>query len=236
VAIGLNDTFTQADIDAGVVSYDHDGSQNLADSFEFTLSDGGEDGAGTAAGTFNFTMTNVNDAPIIAKPNLLINGNFSTGDLTGWATTGTAGVGVSELRFGGGNAPSPHSATQTFTTTAGEEYTLTFQYRDVRAGSSQTMQIQVNGSVNLLQETIVSSVGGTSYVTYNYTFVADSSSTALTFTDISPNSVANDGYIDSVSITENVHFNSIGEEDSNNSGQTIATLIGDFSGDLISHP
>ena len=60
-ALGLNDTFTQADIDAGNVTYDHDGSETTSDSFDFSLADGGEDGATPATGTFNITVTPVND-------------------------------------------------------------------------------------------------------------------------------------------------------------------------------
>ncbi|GGK66403.1 tandem-95 repeat protein [Amphritea balenae] len=65
VAIGLNDTFTQADIDAGLLAYDHNGSQALSDSFDFSLADGGENGATAATGTFNFTVTNVDDPAVI---------------------------------------------------------------------------------------------------------------------------------------------------------------------------
>ena len=62
-ALGNNDTFTQADIDAGLVTYDHDGSQNFSDGFSFSLADGGEDGAATLTGqVFSITVTNVNDA------------------------------------------------------------------------------------------------------------------------------------------------------------------------------
>ena len=64
-ALGLNDTFTQADIDAGNVTYDHDGSQTSADSFDFTV----DDGAGTStSSTFSFTVSNVNDAPVNTVP------------------------------------------------------------------------------------------------------------------------------------------------------------------------
>ncbi|MEZ6087262.1 MAG: cadherin-like domain-containing protein [Pirellulaceae bacterium] len=60
---GLGSTFTQADIDAGLVTYDHDGSQTSGDAFSFTI----DDGSGTtSSGTFNFTVTNVNDAPVEA--------------------------------------------------------------------------------------------------------------------------------------------------------------------------
>ncbi|QEF96415.1 Cadherin domain protein [Stieleria maiorica] len=66
-ALGLNDTFTQADIDAGDVTYDHDGSETTSDAFSFSLADGGENGATAATGTFNFTVTAVNDAPAEAS-------------------------------------------------------------------------------------------------------------------------------------------------------------------------
>ncbi|PAY19121.1 hypothetical protein CKO51_12185, partial [Rhodopirellula sp. SM50] len=66
-ALGLNDTFTQADIDAGDVTYDHDGSETASDAFSFSLADGGENGSTPATGTFNFTVTAVNDAPVEAS-------------------------------------------------------------------------------------------------------------------------------------------------------------------------
>ncbi|QDV47196.1 Cadherin domain protein [Stieleria neptunia] len=65
-ALGLNDTFTQADIDAGDVTYDHDGSETASDAFSFSLADGGEDGATPATGTFNITVTAVNDEQVLA--------------------------------------------------------------------------------------------------------------------------------------------------------------------------
>lgn len=58
-------TFTQADIDAGRVAYEHDGSEEASDSFEFTLSDGGENGVQPASGTFSIEVMPVNDDPVI---------------------------------------------------------------------------------------------------------------------------------------------------------------------------
>ena len=65
-ALGLNDTFTQADLDAGNVTYDHDDSETTSDSFDFSLADSGEDGATSASGTFNIGITPVNDNSITA--------------------------------------------------------------------------------------------------------------------------------------------------------------------------
>lgn len=63
--LALNATFTQADIDAGKLSYLHDGSETpAADSFGFTVSDGA--GGSIAATSFAIAITAVNDAPAIA--------------------------------------------------------------------------------------------------------------------------------------------------------------------------
>ncbi len=59
--LGISDTFTQADIDAGLVTYDHNGSETTSDSFGFSLADGGEDGSLPATGTFAITVNPVND-------------------------------------------------------------------------------------------------------------------------------------------------------------------------------
>ncbi|MAE51863.1 MAG: hypothetical protein CMH27_08630 [Micavibrio sp.] len=61
--LALNDTYTQDDIDAGRIRYDHDGGESTTDSFGFTVSDA--HGA-TAVQTYNFTITPVNDAPVIS--------------------------------------------------------------------------------------------------------------------------------------------------------------------------
>lgn len=57
-------SFTQAQINANVVRYVHDGSETSSDSFGFSLADGGENGATPATGTFNITVTPVNDPPV----------------------------------------------------------------------------------------------------------------------------------------------------------------------------
>ena len=45
--------------------YEHDGSETISDSFEFTLTDGGENGASTVTGTINISITPVDDPVMV---------------------------------------------------------------------------------------------------------------------------------------------------------------------------
>ncbi|MGI0487175.1 cadherin-like domain-containing protein [Pantanalinema rosaneae CENA516] len=58
-----NQTFTQADVDAGRISYRHNGSETTSDSFVFNVSDGA--GGSTGTRVFNISVTPVNDAPVV---------------------------------------------------------------------------------------------------------------------------------------------------------------------------
>ncbi|MCA9051256.1 MAG: hypothetical protein KDA89_21110, partial [Planctomycetaceae bacterium] len=71
-AIGLNDTFTQQDIDDNLLTYDHNGGETTSDSFGFSLADGGENGSTPATGTFTLTVTPVNDGPVLGNHSLTI--------------------------------------------------------------------------------------------------------------------------------------------------------------------
>lgn len=57
----INDTFTQQDIIDGKITYTHDGSETLADSLDFTVSDGLDQ----VSGTFTLTINPVNDDPVL---------------------------------------------------------------------------------------------------------------------------------------------------------------------------
>ncbi len=58
VNLSVSSTFTQADIDAGIITYLHNDTETTSDSFSFTV----DDGVGSSSsGTFNITVTPVND-------------------------------------------------------------------------------------------------------------------------------------------------------------------------------
>ncbi len=65
-ALTRDDSFTQADIDAGLVVYQHLGGEDPTEVIRLQMSDGGEDGATTLNVDFDLTITPVNDAPVSA--------------------------------------------------------------------------------------------------------------------------------------------------------------------------
>ena len=88
-ALGVSDTFTQADIDAGLVTYDHDGSETVSDAFDFSV----DDGAGTSSsGTFNITVTPVNDEEVLATNTGTTVNEASTGNVITTAMLETTDV------------------------------------------------------------------------------------------------------------------------------------------------
>ncbi|EMB19109.1 Pentaxin [Rhodopirellula europaea 6C] len=142
----------------------------------------------------------VNDTPHILGSDLVTNGQF-TSDASGWNVSGNLDHDGSQMRFGQiGGAPGVLS--QTLTTEIGKEYFLTFRYGDGSATQSQSIQLDVNGSAFLLDEAIASDVASMLLQPYTYSFVADSTSTTLTFTDTSADHSGVRGYLDDVEVRE----------------------------------
>lgn len=76
--LGDGDTFTQSDIEANNITYEHDGTETSSDSFEFSIDDG--NGGQVLGETFDITINNVNDLPTISNiPDVSIPENTSTG-------------------------------------------------------------------------------------------------------------------------------------------------------------
>ncbi len=103
-ALSVSDTFTQADIDAGLVAYDHTDGTTGADGFAFDVTDGVPDMTADIAGQ-PFTISVSDPAP---PPEGRI--------LREW-WTGIAGVAVSDLTSNGNYPDSP----------AGSDYPTSFE-------------------------------------------------------------------------------------------------------------
>jgi large repetitive protein len=87
VAMGVGSVFTQADLDAGRVTYQHNGSDTRSDSFSYVVSDfdlsANDQGAfphGTTAtaSTFNIEILPTNDKPTVSGPGTPVNVDSST--------------------------------------------------------------------------------------------------------------------------------------------------------------
>jgi VCBS repeat-containing protein len=84
----LNGTFTQAEVDSGLISYLHDGSDTTADSFGFEFSDGIV--ANIGPNTFDITVTPVGGGTTVHVGNLDVFSTSSQGST--WSTTVTVTV------------------------------------------------------------------------------------------------------------------------------------------------
>jgi Ca2+-binding RTX toxin-like protein len=110
VAIGVGGTFTQADLDNGLVQYVHDGGPTTSDGFSFTVSDGLNE---VAAQSFDIAVTPTGVAPVAADdfsptPDILYfsqddnpNGLYQLNLVTGEATLVDGGLsGVTSFTVG----------------------------------------------------------------------------------------------------------------------------------------
>ncbi len=70
-ALTAGSSFTLRAIETGALSYRHDASETSTDSFDVTLTDGGEDGALPAQGRFDLTVNEVIDAAVELGPDSL---------------------------------------------------------------------------------------------------------------------------------------------------------------------
>jgi len=123
---------------------------------DWTFDDGnvstqGSGGPRSVTETMTVNITAVNDAPVIAPVNQIVNGDFAAG-LDNWLTTGTVDTNGNALRFGTGGGAGPHTAAQTFTTIPGQVYTLQFDYRDDSVSLNQSLNVSVDGASKRLSQ------------------------------------------------------------------------------------
>ena len=150
-----------------------------------------------------------------ASTNVLVNGNFATGDFTGWVTDVTPvsgpysgpNLGVNKkpykggfrAGFNGGDTVTGASISQAFETVPGGTYSLTFDYLTGGGpGKPQKMNVSVSNSDF---EPVQVAPARDKNATYEYSFTAKGTSSTITFKDDPKNStVSIDGLLGPVQI------------------------------------
>jgi hypothetical protein len=141
------------------------------------------------------------------------NGGFEAG-YDGWSQSGyqtiieNGGYRTAEgnrgVAFNAGNMPANAVLSQSFATTPGQKYLLTFSLGVYAFNTSeQRLQVEVKGNGTLLSTaaSIYGTYGGqTRWTSQSFTFVADSAVTSLTFRDVSPATFSLDMLLDNVQV------------------------------------
>ena len=144
-----------------------------------------------------------------AAGNLILNGNFATGDFTHWGNNwnnldlfpnGSYGMSApgSDSYFAstGGNG----SISQTIATTVGRQYTLSFLSNNNVDDTGGSFSGKINGSTLFTAASIYLSTVN-SWLTQSYNFTATTTSTSVEL-DLNFGAVVGNGYIDDISVTE----------------------------------
>ncbi|MEO5714727.1 MAG: Ig-like domain-containing protein [Luteolibacter sp.] len=175
-----------------------------SDSFTYRANDGNLDS--------NTATVTISVSEIV--PGTLINGSFEAG-FTGWTTAGNQSIqstapytstdGTKLVGFNGGNSTPNAVLSQSFATAAGQTYSLAFDVGVLAFNSNaQTLQVSVTGSGSVLSRTITvngAGNGSNRWVPQSFTFVANSSSTVLTFRDQSTSTDGLDLTLDNVRLS-----------------------------------
>jgi Ig-like domain-containing protein/uncharacterized protein DUF642 len=151
---------------------------------------------------------------VVPAGTVLANGSFESSS-AGWTASGnlafvsnapySASAGIRTVAFNGSQTTPNGVLSQTFTTTPGQTYALAFDI-GVLSGGNQTdprLQVTVQGSGTLLNQTatIAAPPSGVVYSPRSFTFVANSTTTKLTFADVSLDTMNVDLLLDNVRIT-----------------------------------
>ncbi|MEO5914223.1 MAG: Ig-like domain-containing protein [Luteolibacter sp.] len=152
----------------------------------------------------------------VKKPTfqLLSNGSFES-NYSGWITTGNQSIetaspyvatdGGKLVVFNSRDLAPGGMISQSFPTVVGETYTLKFDSGIIAYNTSmQRLMVNVVGGINQLSQTLTfygTGAGANRWQSYTYTFVADTTTTTLSFRDDSPVSGSIDLLLDNVSVT-----------------------------------
>ena len=145
----------------------------------------------------------------------MVNGGFEA-NYTGWTATGNQNIyttafaptteGSQGVQFNGGQTTPNGTLSQTFNTLPGATYNLTFDIGvySYQTTAEQRAQITATGNGTLLSQTVsIFGVGtGTAFSHKFLQFTANTSTTTLTFSDVSPGTTNLDWLLDNVQVID----------------------------------
>ncbi len=141
--LGLNDTFTQGDLNSGYIDYYNTTINQLTDSFDFSVSDY----YGTpATGTHSISITPQNDAPSIGGWTQVSSENFE-GGATGWSDNTTTAGGPILTEFLGRHALEGGSQDtyKTYTLSGTQDYAvISFDMYEIDSWDGEDFYIYVD--------------------------------------------------------------------------------------------
>ena len=142
-----------------------------------------------------------------AAGNLILNGNFATGDFTDWTKSGDIDVDGSTFLISLPGTDSyyavasiPGSISQTIATTIGTQYTLSFLSNNNTDNTGGSLSGKINGSTLFTAASIYLTTDH-SWLTQSYNFTATTTSTSVEL-DLNFGGAHGNGYIDDIAVTE----------------------------------
>ena len=187
----------------GSFTYQPESEYTGDDSFTYSVTDG----------TLSSNLVTVQISLGTTGPAILTNGSFES-DYAGWTLSGNQEVtsellyeaqdGAKLVVFNSGNSTPDAELSQTFTTIVGQSYVLAFNagvfsYTE----NPQTLEVIVTGAASLLSKTVTiigNGKGRNLWEPQSFTFVADSTTTTLTFRDRSVITLSLDLLLDHVRV------------------------------------
>jgi PEP-CTERM motif len=149
---------------------------------------------------------------------LIQNGNFETGSLSSWSTSGNVSIATVPFFgegtttadgnyfavFNGGNGPTNGVLSQSFAAIGGTQYSLTYNY-GANGGAIQSITAAIKAAGGSVVATQFSTLPAASSALSAFTltfFAASTANLTLSFTDFSGNPTnSTDGFVDGVSLT-----------------------------------